>query len=81
MTKRGRLIIKTGKGTMLVKHVEKRVRVGTTVKVTALCGAPASVKMWLAQDARDLLRLVREGKKPKHYGKSWKFCPDCEEKI
>ncbi len=66
---------------MAIKHIEKRVRVGATVKVTALCGAPVGKKAWRVQDARDLLRLVREGNKPKHYGKSWKFCPNCEEKI
>lgn len=67
---------------MMIKHIEKRVRVDEfTVKVTALCGAPVGKKAWRAQDARDLLQMIKEGHEPKHYGKSWKLCPKCEEKI
>ena len=66
---------------MIIKHIEKRIRIGTTVKVTALCGAPAGAGMWRAEDARDLLQLIKDGNKPKRYGKSWTFCPDCKEKI
>ncbi len=67
---------------MKIKHVEKRERTGpTTVRVTTLCGGKRDRQAWTAQDARDLIRMVREGKPAAHYGRVWTFCPDCEGRL
>ena len=72
---------------MLIKHIEKRVRVstrtapGSVVKVTAQCGAPVGKKAWTAQDARDMFRLIREGNTPRQYSKTWEFCDGCVKAI
>ena len=68
--------------TMVTRHIKKRIFTSMAAGVTTLCGAPVGKKAWYAQDARDFLRLVNTCGVPAiRYGESWKFCPDCEEKI
>lgn len=68
--------------TMEIRHIKKRIFTSATVGVTTLCGARVGKKAWYAQDARNLLRLVVKCNIPAiRYGESWKFCPDCVEKI
>ncbi len=67
--------------TKIIRHIEKRVYNDTTFKVTAQCGIPVREKMLLEEDVRDLLRQTSKDEMHKYHGESWKFCPDCMEKI
>lgn len=67
---------------MVIRHIKKRIFTGTAAGVTTLCGAQVGKKAWYRQDARDFLRLVITCDVPAiGYGKSWKFCSDCEGEI
>ncbi len=67
--------------TQITRHIEKRVYSGTTFKVTAQCGISVRAKMCLEEDIRDLLRQTSKDEMHKYHGESWKFCPNCMEKI
>lgn len=63
---------------MEIRHIKKRI----PGEEKALCGDPVGKKAWRTQDARDMYRLVVECDVPANkYNKTWKFCPDCVEKL
>ncbi len=65
-----------------IRHIKKRVPARVASEETALCGALAGEKAWRMQDARDMYRLVVECDVPANsHNKTWKFCPDCVEKL